>query len=109
LNTSSASFSAVLASAATTAPAATKSASWMLDPAPAPASTVTANPDAISFLTLSGVAATRVSPGLRSFKTAIFAVRFPSPVIVLAAVSAATPRRSDGLTATAYRQATSAG
>src|ERR1700722_1868306 len=39
---------------------------------PAPVSTVTAKPRAFSFLTVSGVAATRASPARRSFRTARF-------------------------------------
>src|SRR5580698_7669728 len=40
--------------------------------APAPASTVTSRPRPFSFLTVSGEAATRVSPSRRSLRTASF-------------------------------------
>src|SRR5690554_402980 len=42
----------------------------MRAPAPAPAWTTTSRPRALNFLTVSGVAATRVSPPLVSFGTA---------------------------------------
>src|SRR3954466_2906009 len=51
----------------------------MAAPAPAPASTTTSKPRAFSFLTLSGVAATRVSPARRSLVTAIVAAIQPLP------------------------------
>src|SRR5436190_20705949 len=44
----------------------------MRAPVPAPVSTAMSRPSALSFLTLSGVAATRVSPSRRSFRTASF-------------------------------------
>src|SRR5581483_856108 len=40
--------------------------------APAPACTVTSSPSDLNFLTVSGVAATRVSPAAVSFRTASF-------------------------------------
>ena len=43
---------------------------------PAPVSMVTSAPNAFSFLTVSGVAATRVSCGRRSLTIAIFMERF---------------------------------
>src|SRR5690606_11640044 len=43
----------------------------MLAPSPAPLSTATDAPSATNFLTVSGVAATRLSPAARSCKTAI--------------------------------------
>src|SRR5579872_2002384 len=44
----------------------------MPEPSPAPASITTSNPNALQRLTVSGVAATRASPGSRSRRTAIF-------------------------------------
>src|ERR1700723_1098045 len=68
-NTISAPF---MASAATAAPAAVKSASRMPDLTPAPGSTASSAPRPIIFLTVSGVAATRGSPGSDSAATATF-------------------------------------
>src|SRR5580692_12238060 len=68
-NTISAPF---MASAATAAPAAVKSASRMPDLIPAPGSTATSAPRPIIFLTVSGVAATRDSPASVSAATATF-------------------------------------
>src|SRR6185369_2935365 len=53
------------------APAASKSASEMEAPSPAPLSIVTSAPSATNFFTVSGMAAQRVSPA-PSFRTAIF-------------------------------------
>ncbi len=58
------------ASGAISAPAAANSASAMEACAPAPDCTATVMPRAISFLTVSGVAATRVSAAAVSFSTA---------------------------------------
>ena len=51
------------------APAATNASSEKRAPRPAPASTTTEKPRLINFLTLSGDAATRISPGQLSFGT----------------------------------------
>src|SRR5215203_220105 len=57
--------------AETSAPAAAYSASEIDAPAPAPLSTDTAAPNAMNLRTVSGVAATRFSPGAVSATTAI--------------------------------------
>src|SRR5829696_1033473 len=62
--------SAALASGAISAPASAKAASGMPADRPAPVSTATKRPRPLYFLTVSGVAATRVSAGRRSFRTA---------------------------------------
>ncbi|RMH16597.1 MAG: sigma-70 family RNA polymerase sigma factor [Acidobacteria bacterium] len=61
-NTTSAAARAAAGSAAMVAPAAAKASSAIQAPAPAPAPTPTARPALTIFLTVSGVAATRVSP-----------------------------------------------
>src|SRR5215471_1146364 len=66
----SAPVSAALAVGAIWAPWARKRSSEKREPAPAPASTFTAKPSAVSFLTVSGDTATRGSPS-RSAVTAI--------------------------------------
>src|SRR5205085_6731772 len=62
--------------AATVAPAASNSASGMPAPAPAPACTTTSAPRPLYLRTVSGVAATRVSTGSVSDRTAI-RISFP--------------------------------
>src|SRR5689334_18458056 len=63
------------ARAPTAAPAASNSASAMEAPAPAPFSTATSAPSAMNFLTVSEMAAQRLSPAA-SFRTAIFTALF---------------------------------
>src|SRR4051794_10464160 len=62
-------------SVTTSAPAATKSSSACRAPRPAPASTATSYPTAVSLPTSSGTSATRVSPALVSTATAILTLR----------------------------------
>src|SRR3954451_22594366 len=62
-------------SVTTSAPAATKSSSACRAPRPAPASTATSYPTAVSFPTSSGTSATRVSPARVSAATAILTLR----------------------------------
>ncbi len=71
---------AVSGLAAISAPAAAKSWSEIDACAPAPASTTTLRPRPISFLTVSGVAATRVSEARRSFSTARRIASYPSSI-----------------------------
>ncbi len=87
--TTPASASSPAASAAISAPAAAKSASVIPAWAPAPASTATVGPSAASRFTVSGVAATRVSNGRRSFRTASRIDRFP---FVIASLTCAMAR-----------------
>src|SRR5919206_1895757 len=68
----SASASAARASGAMSAPAAAKSWSGRPEPTPAPVSTATSKPSVLKRLTVSGLAATRDSPGSRSRRTASF-------------------------------------
>ena len=74
LNTMSAVFNAVAASLAMVAPASLNAASVKEASTPAPFSTTTVKPKPTSFFTKSGEAATRVSPGRRSFGMAIFMI-----------------------------------
>src|SRR5262249_47570858 len=77
--TRSAPASAAAASGTMVAPAAWYSASAIRAADPAPASTATSRPSPLSFLTVSGVAATLVSPSRRSLRTASFTGALAGP------------------------------
>ncbi len=72
LATTSADPKATVASAAMVAPAFSYASSGMAAPSPAPFSTATSKPRLMSFFTVSGDAATRVSSGRCSLGIAIF-------------------------------------